>query len=215
VEAGATVVTGDLAGGDIVMDVRSAISVEEAVAEAAGRLGSINTVICNAGVSVRGEAHALSEADWSEVLATNLTGVFLTAKASWPYLLGAEGGTILATSSATGVWPEADAAGYSVTKAGVITLMRCLAFSGAKYGIRANCVCPGGIQSPMWERFLSGQTDPEAVRARVASQQPLGMGDELDVANAFVYLASDEARWITGTALVVDGGRTCAYSLTG
>jgi NAD(P)-dependent dehydrogenase (short-subunit alcohol dehydrogenase family) len=214
-QAGATVLTGDLAGGDIVMDVRSAASVEAGTSEAADRLGGLDTIVCNAGISVRGEAHELGEDEWAEVLATNLTGVFLTAKAAWPYLHRAGGGTILATASAAGLWPEADAAGYSVTKSGVVTLIRCLAFSGAKFGIRANCVCPGGIWSPMTERFLATRPDPEATRTRIESLHPLGLGREADVASAFVYLASDDAQWVTGTALTVDGGRTSAYSLLG
>jgi NAD(P)-dependent dehydrogenase (short-subunit alcohol dehydrogenase family) len=214
-EAGAGVLTGDLVGGDIVMDVRDRDSVETAIADAADRLGGLDTIVCNAGISVRGEAHELSEQAWAEVLATNLTGVFLCAKAVWPYLVSAGGGTILVTASAAGLWPEADAAGYSVTKSGAITLTRCLAFSGAEFGIRANCVCPGGIWSPMTERFLATRPDPEATRARITSLHPLGLGQESDVANAFVYLASEDAHWITGTALTVDGGRMSAYSLLG
>jgi NAD(P)-dependent dehydrogenase (short-subunit alcohol dehydrogenase family) len=211
--AGASVLTGDLAGGDIVMDVRRSASVEQALAEAADRLGGLDTVVCNAGISVRGEAPELSEEAWSEVLATNLTGVFLTAKAAWPYLVQGQGGTILITASAAGLWPEADAAGYSVSKAGVITLTRCLALSGAKVGIRANCVCPGGVSSPMTDHFLGMQSDPDRVRQRITAMHPLGLGREADVAQAFVFLASPDARWITGTALTVDGGRGSAYYL--
>jgi NAD(P)-dependent dehydrogenase (short-subunit alcohol dehydrogenase family) len=214
-KAGAAVLTGDLAGGDLVMDVRDRESVEAGISEAANRLGGLDTIVCNAGISVRGEAHELSEDAWSEVLATNLTSVFLCAKAAWPHLVSAGGGAILVTASAAGQWPEADAAGYSVTKSGAITLTRCLAFSGAKFGIRANAVCPGGIWSPMTERFLESRPDPEATRARITSLHPLGLGQESDVANAFVYLASEDARWITGTALTVDGGRMSAYSLLG
>jgi NAD(P)-dependent dehydrogenase (short-subunit alcohol dehydrogenase family) len=212
-QAGADVVTGDLGGGDVEMDVRSSASVEQAISQASDRLGGLNTIVCNAGVSVRGEAHELSLEDWSEVLTTNLTGVFLTARAAWPHLLRAGGGVILVTGSAAGLWPEADAAGYSVTKSGAITLTRCLALSGARFGIRANCVCPGGIWSPMTERFLAGRPNPEATRRRITSMHPLGLGRETDVAYAFVYLASSEARWITGTALTVDGGRGSAYYL--
>lgn len=214
-QVGAAVLTGDLAGGDVAMDVRSRASVEAATSEAVDRLGGLDTVVCNAGISLRGEAHEISDDEWAEVLATNLTGVFLTAKAAWPHLERAGGGTILATASAAGLWPEADAAAYSVTKSGVITLIRCLAFSGARIGIRANCVCPGGIWSPMTERFLASRSDPEATRARIISLHPLGLGQQADVASAFVYLASPDARWITGTALTVDGGRTSAYSLLG
>jgi NAD(P)-dependent dehydrogenase (short-subunit alcohol dehydrogenase family) len=86
---------------------------------------------------------------------------------------------------------------------------KCLALDGAKAGIRANCVCPGFTETPMLERFLAGKPDPEATRAWAASLHPLGrLGAPRDLAEAFVYLASDEASWVTGTALVVDGGLT-------
>jgi dihydroanticapsin dehydrogenase len=88
-------------------------------------------------------------------------------------------------------------------------LAKCLALDGAAAGIRANCVCPGFTETPMLERFLAGQPEPEETRAWAAGLHPLGrLGSPLDLAGAFVYLASDEAAWVTGTALVVDGGLT-------
>ena len=86
-------------------------------------------------------------------------------------------------------------------------LTKCLALDGAKAGIRANCVCPGFVETPMLERFLAGQADPSAARAAATAVHPLGrLGHPADIAEAFVYLASDEASWVTGEALVVDGG---------
>jgi NAD(P)-dependent dehydrogenase (short-subunit alcohol dehydrogenase family) len=86
-------------------------------------------------------------------------------------------------------------------------LAKCLALDGAKLGIRANCVCPGFTETPMLERFLAGQPDPEAARSFAVGLHPLGrLGAPRDLADAFVYLASDEAAWVTGIALPVDGG---------
>ncbi len=88
-------------------------------------------------------------------------------------------------------------------------LTKCLALDGAREGVRANCVCPGFVETPMLERFLEAQADPTAARAAATGLHPLGrLGAPRDIADAFVYLASDEARWVTGTALVVDGGLT-------
>ena len=88
-------------------------------------------------------------------------------------------------------------------------LTRCIALDGAKIGIRANCVCPGFVQTPMLERFLADQADPDAARAGATALHPLGrLGQPRDVADAFVYLAADEAAWVTGAALTVDGGLT-------
>ena len=86
-------------------------------------------------------------------------------------------------------------------------LAKCLALDGAPAGIRANCVCPGFVESPMLEHFLADQPDPVAARSGATALHPLGrLGQPADIAEAFVYLASDEASWVTGSALVVDGG---------
>ena len=88
-------------------------------------------------------------------------------------------------------------------------LTRCMALDGARDSIRVNCVCPGFIDTPMIDGYFSDQPDPEAARAVAIRMQPLGrLGEPADVAEAFVYLASDESRWVTGSVLVVDGGLT-------
>lgn len=208
-DEGAAVVVADLDGGDVDCDVRSAASVDAAVADAAARLGGLDTLVLNAGRPVVGAAHVVSEDDWNDGLATNLTGPYLCAKAAWPHLEAAGGGSITITASVVGILGSTNQAAYCVSKAGAIMLARCLALDGAPAGIRANCVAPGFVQTPMLERFLAEQEDPDAVRAGAAALHPLGrLGRPRDVADAFVYLASDEAEWVTGTALVVDGGLT-------
>jgi len=99
--------------------------------------------------------------------------------------------------------------GYAAAKAGAIMLTKCMALDGATSGIRVNCVSPGFIRTPMLERFIDGQPDPAAAHAAFSARHPLGrLGEPLDIADAFVYLLSDEAGWVTGTNLVVDGGLT-------
>jgi NAD(P)-dependent dehydrogenase (short-subunit alcohol dehydrogenase family) len=205
-EQGAAVVTGDVRGGDVGLDVRSAVSIETAIAETVDRLGGLDTVVCNAGRPVVGAVRELSEADWDDGMATNLKGVYLTAKASWPHLLESRG-SITSTASVVGLWGSEGQPAYCAAKAAVVMLTKCLALDGAADGVRANCVCPGFVETAMLERFLESQPDPAAARTAVTGLHPLGrLGAPRDVADAFVYLASDEATWVTGAALVVDGG---------
>ena len=207
-EEGAEVVSGDLRGGDVEIDVRSRASVGAAVAAAVERLGGLDTIVCNAGRPIVGAAHELDEAEWDDGLAVNLKGIYLCAQAAWPHLEESRG-SILATASMAGIWATQDQAAYCASKAGAIMLVKCLALDGAKAGIRAACVCPGFVRTPMLERFYDGLPDPDAARAAGAMLHPLGrLGEPVDIANAFVYLGSDEASWVTGTALVVDGGLT-------
>jgi NAD(P)-dependent dehydrogenase (short-subunit alcohol dehydrogenase family) len=206
-EEGARVVTADLVG-DVAMDVRFAPSVAEAVGQAVTTLGGLDTLVCNAGRPVVGAVHELAESDWDDGIATNLKGIYLCTRAAWRHL-AATRGSIAVTASVVGLWGSAGQAAYCASKAGAVMLTKCLALDGAKIGIRANCVCPGFTATPMLERFLSEQTDPEAARKAATALHPLGrLGSPLDVAEAFVYLASDEAAWVTGTALTVDGGLT-------
>lgn len=206
---GAQVVVADLQGGDVECDVRSTASVEAAVAAAVERLGGLDTLALNAGRPVVGAAHAVSEADWEDGLEVNLTGLYRCSKAAWPHLEAAGGGSITITSSVVGLWGSMNQAAYSVSKAGAIMLAKCMALDGARAGIRANTVAPGFVQTPMLERFLAEQDDPEAVRAGAAALHPLGrLGRPRDIADAFVYLASDDAAWVTGTTVTVDGGLT-------
>ena len=206
-EEGARVVVADLTGGDVQADVRSAASVEAAVAAAVERLGGLDIAVCNAGKGIFGSVAELTEADWDDGMATNLKGVWLTARAAWPHLASSRG-CVLSTASVIGVWGDAGQGAYCASKAGVIALTKCMALDGAPVGIRANCIVPGVTETPLVNRVLSEQPDPVAAREAILAYHPLGLGVATDLANAFVYLASDEARWVTGHALVVDGGMT-------
>lgn len=193
----------------IELDVVSAGSVEAGLHEVVAAFGGLDVVVNNAGVTIVGSAHELAEEDWDRELDTNLKSVYLVSKAAWPLLLERGGGAIVSTASIAGLWAIPADAAYCASKAGVIMLTKCMALDGAKAGIRVNCVCPGYTETPMIEGYFEAQPDPEQARRFATALHPLGrLGRPRDVADAFVYLCSDEASWVTGAALVVDGGLT-------
>lgn len=204
----AHVVSTDIRGGDVTMDVRSRASVEDGVRKAVEQLGGLDVLVCNAGRPIVGRLHELEEAAWDDGIDTNLKSVYLTAHASWPHLVESRG-VVLSTASAVGLWGSGEQAAYCATKAGVVMLTKCMALDGARDGVRANCVCPGFTETPLLERFMSGLPDPDAAQRSALALHPLGrLGRPRDIADAFVFLASDEASWVTGVALPVDGGLT-------
>jgi NAD(P)-dependent dehydrogenase (short-subunit alcohol dehydrogenase family) len=206
-KATAASIAGDALG--IGMDVTDGASVEAGMARVLERFGALDVVVNNAGVTIVGAVLELDESDWDRELAANLKSIFLVSRAAWPHLVARGGGAILVTASIAGMWAIPADAAYCASKAGAIMLTKCMALDGAKAGIRVNCVCPGFTQTPMIDGFFADQPDPDAARAFATSIHPLGrLGKPRDIADAFVYLASDEASWVTGSALVVDGGLT-------
>jgi NAD(P)-dependent dehydrogenase (short-subunit alcohol dehydrogenase family) len=193
----------------IELDVTSAASIDTGISALIERFGGLDIVVNNAGVTIVGAVTELDEDDWDRELDANLKSVYLMSRAAWPQLVARGGGAILSTASIAGLWAIPADAAYCASKAGVVMLTKCLALDGAKAGIRANCVCPGFTQTPMIEGYFAAQPDPEAARRFAVGRHPLGrIGTPRDIADAFVYLASDEAAWVTGEALVVDGGLT-------
>ena len=205
--------TADAIGGDafgVGIDVTDRASIAAVIEETVGRFGGLDVLVCNAGVTIVGSVMDLSEEQWDKELDTNLKSVFLCAKEAWPHLEARGGGSILSTASMAGQWAIPADAAYCASKAGLIMLTKCMALDGAKANIRANCVCPGFTNTPMIDGYFDAQDDPEASRRFAIGLHPLGrMGEPVDHANAFVYLASDEASWVTGLELNVDGGITC------
>jgi NAD(P)-dependent dehydrogenase (short-subunit alcohol dehydrogenase family) len=191
------------------VDVTSAAGVEAALKEVVEAFGGVDVVVNNAGVTIVGATHDISESDWDTELDTNLKSIYLVSKAAWPLLLERGGGSIVNTASIAGLWAIPDDAAYCASKAGVIMLTKCMALDGAKARIRVNCVCPGFTETPMIEGYFNAQPDPAESRRFAERLHPLGrLGRPRDIADAMVYLASDEAAWVTGHALVVDGGLT-------
>lgn len=202
------------AGGEIVThlcDVTDGGAVTAMVEACLSAYGRIDILLNNVGGSASGGAVELSEEAWERQIEFNVTSVFLACKHVIPIMERQGGGAIVNTASTSGLrWTGAAQVGYASAKAAVIQFGRVTAVEYAKKNIRVNTVIPGQMHTPMVEARLAGQRaggDVEALlRSRIA-RIPLGfMGDGRDTANAALFLASDEARFITGAEIVVDGG---------
>jgi NAD(P)-dependent dehydrogenase (short-subunit alcohol dehydrogenase family) len=175
--------------------------------------GRVDILVNNVGGSAHGGPVALDEDRWDAQIALNLKSVYLSCKYVLPVMEKQGAGAIVNISSTSGIrWTGAAQVAYAASKAGVIQLSRVVAVEYAGKGIRVNTVVPGQLHTPMVEARLAGQRaggDVDALLAQRLSRIPLGfMGDGRDTANAALYLASDEARFVTGTEVVVDGGMT-------
>ena len=198
-------------GGEAVFihaDVSQAEEVKAMAAQVVEQLHSIDILHNNAGVAVRMPVADQDEEGWDRCIRVNLKSVFLCCKFAIPYMQ-AKGGSIINTSSVTGIVGVRNRAAYSTTKGGIVILTKNMALDYARFNIRVNCVCPGFVRTPLMDRLAE---DPERLR-KITELHPLGrLGTPEDVANAVVFLASDESSWITGHALVVDGGFCAGHS---
>jgi NAD(P)-dependent dehydrogenase (short-subunit alcohol dehydrogenase family) len=179
---------------------------QRAVEATARRFGRLNVLVNNAGISGGGRVEEATVEDWDRVMDVNAKGVFLGSKVAIPAMRQAGGGSIINISSQLGlVGTDHSSPQYQASKGAVRLLTKATAIQYAKEGIRANSVHPGPIVTPMTE---ASRADPERYRLMV-SRVPLGCyGQPEDVAYGVLYLASDEARWVTGSELVIDGGWT-------
>jgi meso-butanediol dehydrogenase/(S,S)-butanediol dehydrogenase/diacetyl reductase len=187
------------------LDVSDAAACRQAVAAAVARLGRLD-VLCNvAGVMCWGHATEIAEAEWSRVLAVNLSGVFFLCQAAIPHLLETRG-VIVNMASAAGLKGQAYTLPYAVTKAGVVSLTRCLALEFGKRGLRVVAVAPGGVKTPLTRQTKFPQG---ADMALVQKMVPLSsLAEPAEIAAAVAYLASDEARFVNGAVLAIDGAQT-------
>ncbi|KGF67890.1 3-oxoacyl-ACP reductase [Hoeflea sp. BAL378] len=196
----------------IAADVTDSGQVKAAVDHALSRFGRIDVLHNNVGVTKMGDPVALSEADWHFSLDTNLTGVFLTCKHVLPVMVEQRSGAIVNISSAASIQiNQMPYFGYYASKAGLNHFTRALAVNYAPHGIRANAVLPGVMDTPLIYKQISGQFENvEEMRKARNAASPMGkMGDAWDVAYASLFLASDEAKYVTGVCIPVDGGKSC------
>jgi NAD(P)-dependent dehydrogenase (short-subunit alcohol dehydrogenase family) len=204
-------VGGDVTG--VVCDVTDSEAVARMVEGCRQHHGRVDILVNNVGGSAAGGPVALAEENWDAQIALNLKSVYLTCKHVLPVMKDQGSGAIVNTASTSGIrWTGAAQVAYAASKAGVIQLSRVVAVEYAGSGIRVNTVVPGQLHTPMVEARLAGQRaggDVDALLKQRLARIPLGfMGDGRDTANAALYLASDEARFVTGTEVIVDGGMT-------
>jgi NAD(P)-dependent dehydrogenase (short-subunit alcohol dehydrogenase family) len=201
------------AGGDAIfarVDVTKAADVENAVKAAVTRYGKLDIMLNNAGTPGRGKLIAdITEEEWNRVISINLTGVFLGTKYAIPEMLKGAGGVIINISSVAGVSPRRYAGAYAAAKAAVIQLTRVTALEYARKNIRANCILPGPIDTPFFAKVAGG--DPEKIalfKEVVRNEVPMGrFAQPEEIAQVALFLASDEASYITGAAFAADGGQ--------
>jgi (+)-trans-carveol dehydrogenase len=200
-------------------DVRDYAAIKSAVDDGVERLGRLDVVSANAGIFSKGSASILSEGEWGQMIDINLSGVWRTCKAAIPHLIsGNRGGSILITSSVAGFKGFQNSAHYVSAKHGLIGLMRTLALELGPHSIRVNTIHPTNVDTDMiqndfmYELFLPDVKHPdrEAFEKSALGTHvlPIPWVESIDVSNALLFLASDEARYITGVALPVDAGRT-------
>jgi NAD(P)-dependent dehydrogenase (short-subunit alcohol dehydrogenase family) len=188
-------------------DLADPAALDRAFAEAIAALGGVDLLFNNAGIASTTSVVDCGPDEWDAVLAVNVRAVGLGFRAVLPSMLEQGYGVIVSTASAAALVGLPDRAAYSASKAAVIALSRQVAVQYAGRGIRSNTVCPGTVDSPWVARLLSGAEDPDAAREELVARQPLGrLAAPREVADAMLYLASDQAAFVTGTDLVIDGG---------
>jgi len=189
-------------------DVSQTNEVRKMIAEALRIYGRIDVLFNNAGIEVVKKLAETTEEEWDRVINVNLKSVFLTCKHVIPHMIEKGGGTIINNASVAGLVGSFSTV-YSASKGGIVALTKSLAVDLAPLHIRVNCICPGAIETPMLQRVFEKQGDPSIVRIEKLKSYPMGrIGKPEELAQAALFLASDESSFMTGTCVIVDGGFT-------
>lgn len=198
------------AGGEtmaVAADVSDENAVNAAITRVQDTFGTLDVLVNNAAVMPAGRLHETSPEDVERCLAVNIRGAYLLSRAVIPAMLEKRAGVILHMSSVTGLLGLPGVAIYSATKGALASLARAMSTDYAAYGIRVNAIAPGTIDSPMLHNFLAAQKNPEPLRDAFDAMHPIGRVGTIDeVAQVCVFLASDEASFVTGATYTVDGG---------
>lgn len=196
----------------ITLDVADSAAVDEAFARVAGELGSLDVLVANAGIEIppgdSGEGPNIADTtddQWARIQRVNVDGVFYACRAALRHM--PDGGSIVTVGSINSFIAWENDGAYTTSKGAVLQLTRSVAVDVAARNIRVNCVCPGVIDTGLTDQFLAAVDDPERLHGEYAAVAPLGRtGQPREIANCILFLASDEASFVTGAALVADGG---------
>lgn len=189
------------------VDVRDSAAVDDATSAAAAELGRPELVVNAAGIGRFGHSHDFPVDDWDRIVAVNLSGTFFVCRAALPHLLDG-GGTIVNVASNAALMGQAYSAAYCASKGGVVQLTRALAEEYLRSGVRVNAVAPGSIDTPLQEAFSTTFPTDANPKALAKLMSPYGPASPEEVAGVIAFVASDEARYMTGAVVPVDGGLT-------
>jgi NAD(P)-dependent dehydrogenase (short-subunit alcohol dehydrogenase family) len=196
------------------IDVTQQADCDRMLTTALESFGDLDILYNNAGGGIRKKLHEHTDDEWNFVLNLNLNGMFRGARAVLPHFMKKRSGNIVTTASTFGLLASAEYPGYCATKAAIINLTREMALDYGPYGIRVNCVCPGAIETPRFRGFPpkpslgEGMTEEQRERLGSSNKALLRMGRPEEIAYGVLFLVSDEASFVTGHALVIDGGQT-------
>jgi NAD(P)-dependent dehydrogenase (short-subunit alcohol dehydrogenase family) len=188
-------------------DVSLAEGCATMVEAAENHFGGLHGVVHSAAFSAGGTVTTLREEDWHRIIAVDLTSAFYLGRAAIPVLARGNGGSIVFVSSQLGLVGTRNHVGYTAAKGALINLTRSMALDHAEQGIRVNCLCPGPVETPLLQRSFERCPEPDAARREWMSRVPLGrFGSPEEIAQGALFLVSPAASFVTGTALVMDGG---------
>jgi len=200
----------EAAGGKAIFipcNVARAEDCRKAVEQTAAAFGGVDILFNNAGIIRRANVLSTTEEEWDRVMAVNVKSIFLMSKYAIPYMEKAGGGSIINTSSGWGLKGGGNAVSYCASKGAVTNMTRAMAIDHGKQNIRVNAICPGDTDTPMLRNEARQLGEEEEKFLAEAAQRPLGRyAQPIEIAQAVLYLASEASSYVTGTALVVDGG---------
>jgi NAD(P)-dependent dehydrogenase (short-subunit alcohol dehydrogenase family) len=188
-------------------DVSRSADARRMAEETVKAYGRLDILVNNAGIVIPGRVDNMSEEDWDQTMAVNLKGVFLVSKYAIPEMRKIGGGVIVHNASIVAIKGVKDRGAYTASKGGVWALTKAMAADYLAENIRVNCVCPGTVHTPSLERRIQAFPDPQTARADFVARQPMGrLGKDEEIAAAILFAASDEAAFMTGSAIAIDGG---------
>jgi NAD(P)-dependent dehydrogenase (short-subunit alcohol dehydrogenase family) len=193
----------------IAADVRSMAEAGRIVQQAVDRHGGLDILVCNAGITSVMPIEQLSEAEWDNVLATNVKGMFTLVKQAIPHMIARGGGRIVTLGSEMGIVAVPESPAYNASKGAVIMFTKSIALDLIRHNIRVNSLCPGITRTPLLQAEIDNSLEPEKVAAAQASWAPINrVADPREIAQGALFLASDESSFAVGSCLVLDGGFT-------